>query len=324
MSSVVACKKVFNEHHTPLNALNGTDGGILYPIKTIPKQIPIKVIITDNQQENNTSSPDSFSLSQTTEDNYIQMLNTTSSSPIISQEKSFYPFSILKSRKKEKKYLRKKFNTVISRVHNMDCLLKKIKAKFLKYVFIKVKKAFADMNIDIKKFDQSKEVRNLNVKHNRDNFINLKIVDVLINNDLITKDESATMLVQANNEVLNILNMKIKNFFQFDFLKSTYFKAWLKDPIKIKNIKLDSTTSSSSSSSISINPVISSMNSSSNNNKNCEKFPNHSKNIFKTHPEDYEKYKRLLLHTSCNFIFYFQNNPLKFGKKNNLGEYSTF
>ena len=180
------------------------------------------------------------------------------------------------------------------------------------------------MNIDIKKFDQSKEVRNLNVKHNRDNFINLKIVDVLINNDLITKDESATMLVQANNEVLNILNMKIKNFFQFDFLKSTYFKAWLKDPIKIKNIKLDSTTSSSSSSSISINPVISSMNSSSNNNKNCEKFPNHSKNIFKTHPEDYEKYKRLLLHTSCNFIFYFQNNPLKFGKKNNLGEYSTF
>ena len=99
----------------------------------------------------------------------------------------------------------------------MDCLLKKIKVKFLKYVFIKVKRAFAYMNINIKKSDQSKEVRNLNVKHNRDNFINLKIVDVLINNDLITKDESATMLVQANNEVLNILNMKIKNFFQFDF-----------------------------------------------------------------------------------------------------------
>ena len=309
MSSVVACQKVFNDHpisYTPLSALSGLDGGVIYPIKTIPKQIPIKVIITDNQQDN-PSSPDSISLSQTTEDNYIQMLNTTSSSPVISQEKSFYPFSILKSRKKEKKYLRKKFNTVISRVHNMDCLLKKIKAKFLKYVFIKVKKAFADMNIDIKKFDQSKEVRNLNVKHNRDNFINLKIVDVLINNDLITKDESTTMLVQASKEVLNILNMKIKNFFQFDFLKSTYFKAWLKDPIKIKNIKLDGTISSSSS--VSINPVISSMSSSSsNNNKNCEKFPNHSKNIFKTHPEDYEKYKRLLLHTSCNFIFYFQKH----------------
>lgn len=324
MSSVVACKKVFNEQHpiiyTPINTWDVNGGGVIYPVKTILKKIPIKVIITDNQQDI-TPSPNSFSLSQTTEDNYIQILKAT---PMFSQEQSLYPFSILKSRKKEKKYLRKKFNTVMSRVHNMDCLLKKIKAKFLKYVFIKVKKAFANMSIEIKKFDQSKEVRNLNVKHNRDNFINLKIVDVLINNDLITKDESATMLVQASNEVLNILNMKIKNFFQFDFLKSTYFKAWLKDPIKIKNIKLDSAISSSSSS-ISINPVISSMSSSSsNNNKNCEKFPNHSKNIFKTHPEDYEKYKRLLLHTSCNFIFYFQNNPLKFGKKHNLGEYSTF
>ncbi len=51
-------------------------------------------------------------------------------------QKVVYIFSILKSRKKEKKYLRKKFNKVISRVHNMDCLLKKIKAyfEFLKLV----------------------------------------------------------------------------------------------------------------------------------------------------------------------------------------------
>ena len=45
-----------------------------------------------------------------------------------SNRKVVYIFNILKSRKKEKKYLRKKYNKVISRVHNMDCLLKKIKA----------------------------------------------------------------------------------------------------------------------------------------------------------------------------------------------------
>ena len=44
------------------------------------------------------------------------------------KEKVVYIFNILKSRKKEKKYLRKKYNKIISRVHNMDCLLKKIKA----------------------------------------------------------------------------------------------------------------------------------------------------------------------------------------------------
>lgn len=44
------------------------------------------------------------------------------------KEKTVYIFNILKSRKKEKKYLRKKYNKIISRVHNMDCLLKKIKA----------------------------------------------------------------------------------------------------------------------------------------------------------------------------------------------------
>jgi hypothetical protein len=39
-----------------------------------------------------------------------------------------YLFNILKSRKKDKKQLRKKYNKIVSRVHNMDCLLKKIKA----------------------------------------------------------------------------------------------------------------------------------------------------------------------------------------------------
>ena len=189
----------------------------------------------------------------------------------------------------------------MSRVYNMNCLLKKIKAKFLKYVFIKVKKAFAYIKINIKKIDQIKEVRNLNIKHNRDNFINLKIVDVLINNNLITKEDSIAMLEHANHEVVSILNMKIKYFYQFNFLKSNYFKEWLKDPIKIKNIGLNNNSSSITMVKNGIN--------------NSKTISKHSKNIFKAHPEDHEKYKRLLLHTYSNFIFYFQNDPLKYGKK---------
>ena len=77
---------------------------------------------------------------------------------------------------------------------------------------MKVKNVCLDLNIEIKKFDQSKEVRNLNVKHNRDNFINVKIVDVLVNNELITKEQSNIMRKKANKEMLTILNMKMKGF----------------------------------------------------------------------------------------------------------------
>lgn len=177
----------------------------------------------------------------------------------------------------------------------MDCLLKKIKAKFLKFIYINIKQSFIDHKIELQKFDQSKEVRNLNVKHNRDQFINLRVIDVLLNNNLINSSDSVIILKSNDQAIISLLTMKIKTFFQFYFLHSTYFKNWLKDPIKIdkENVTIDQ-------------------------NKNCEKFPNHSKNIFKMSPDDYHKYKKLLLHTASNFIFYFQNNPLKFGKKNSL------
>ena len=156
MSSVVP---VFYKKITETNL---TDKEI--PFQKYNNQIPIKVIF--REEESNKTN-----VSYSTEDkNYFN-----------------YPFSILKSRKKEKKYLRHKFNTIISRVHNMDCLLKKIKAKFLKYVYITVKKNFFNQGINIKKFDQCKEVRNLNVIHNRDNFINLKILDILLSNNIICK-----------------------------------------------------------------------------------------------------------------------------------------
>jgi hypothetical protein len=146
------------------------------------------------------------------------------------------------------------------------------------------------LKIDVKKFDQCKEVRNLNVPHNRDSFINLTTLEVLINNNVIDENNFYNIFSSDNHELKETLQKKIKNVYQFEFLKSPYFRNWLQDPIKIMK-ELGSK------------------------NKNCEKFPNHSKNIFKTDRENYERYKKLLLHTACNFLFYFQNNPLKFGKK---------
>jgi len=115
---------------------------------------------------------------------------------------------------------------------------------------------------------------------------------------IIRKEDVETIMNFASSSVLAILNKKVKYHYQFDFLYSKYFKQWIKDPIKI-----------SKNESSCNNDIL---------NKNCLKFPNHSKNIFRKNKEDYEIYIRLLMQTSCNFIFYFQNNPLKFGKKAKL------
>lgn len=92
----------------------------VYPVENkitvlpkLQKQIPVKVIFSDESEQ-----------SSTTEDK----TSTKKENNLKEIEKVVYPFFIVKSRKKDKKILRKKYNTVISRVHNMDCLLKKIKA----------------------------------------------------------------------------------------------------------------------------------------------------------------------------------------------------
>ncbi len=114
----------------------------------LKRKIPIKIILNDDEEvasiENNSETTEENSTSHLTNisgklKNYAQgkfvnfnfshknlslKNNKINSSP----HKVVYIFNILKSRKKEKKYLRKKFNKIISRVHNMDCLLKKIKA----------------------------------------------------------------------------------------------------------------------------------------------------------------------------------------------------
>jgi hypothetical protein len=80
------------------------------------KKIPVKIILTNNENNLNNLSE------------YSDETSNTKNHFISSKRKIDYIFHIMKSRKKEKKYLRKKFNKIVSRVHNTDCLLKKIKA----------------------------------------------------------------------------------------------------------------------------------------------------------------------------------------------------
>jgi len=214
----------------------------------------------------------------------------------VTGNKVIYPFSTMQSRKKEKKKIRAKINKVVSRVHNTDCLLKKIKAKYLKFLFLTIKEE--TNNIDTRKFDQCAEVRNLNIHHNRHNFLNLTVAELLKKNCVLTT-EDLSFIENLNNDRLNtLLNKKVKSHYQFDFLRSSYFKAWARDPIKIyQSLRGEGNMKNATS------------------NKNCLKYPKHSKNIFKKNTESYDTYIKLLIITSCNFVFYFQNNPLKFGKK---------
>jgi hypothetical protein len=106
----------------------------------------------------------------------------------------------------------------------------------LKFLFTDIKRNLRELNIDAKKFDQCKEVRNLNVPHNRDNFINLTILEVLINNNIIDSENYYKIYSSENQELKEVLNKKIKNVYQFEFLKSNYFRNWLRDPIKILSV----------------------------------------------------------------------------------------
>lgn len=103
-------------------------------------------------------------------------------------------------------------------------------------MFTDIKKSLKELNIDLKKFDQCKEVRNLNVPHNRDNFINLTILEVLINNNIIDSQNYLKILSSDNHNLKEVLNKKIKNVYQFEFLKSNYFRNWLGDPIRILSV----------------------------------------------------------------------------------------
>lgn len=106
----------------------------------------------------------------------------------------------------------------------------------MKYLFLNIKNDMKVLRIDVKKFDQCKEVRNLNVPHNRDDFINLTLIDVLRNNNIIEDFECERIFTSNNNRLNEYISKKIKFLYQFEFLKSSYFRNWLNDPIKILSV----------------------------------------------------------------------------------------
>ena len=106
----------------------------------------------------------------------------------------------------------------------------------MKFLFVSIKNDLRILKVDIKKFDQCKEVRNLNVPHNRDNFINLTIMEVLINNHILNENDYQIIIQSQNENLKQFLSKKIKYIFQFEFLPSNYFRSWLRDPIKILDV----------------------------------------------------------------------------------------
>jgi len=196
---------------------------------------------------------------------------------------------------KAKKVMRKRVDNLVSRVYSTDCLIKKIKAKYLKYLLKQIKLKLSDFSLKTKKFDQSGEVRNLNIVHNKHKFLYQTIFDVVKSNKLLD-EKLLEKICDENRDIENFLQKKIKDHYQFDFLKSSFFKSWIKDPSKIYQ---------SLRGEVKLKKSVLNM--------NCRRYPHHSKNIFMKNTDDYEEYKKVLLITSCNFLFYFQNNPMKYG-----------
>jgi len=144
-----------------------------------------------------------------------------------------YKFNTITSRSKDKIKVKLKINNIYSRVHNKDCLLKKIKAKYLKFLHNTIRENSKGLEIEIRKFNQVKEVRNLNVIHNRDYFIDLTVRDFIEKNGVISFEGIEIIMNSKRSDLIEMFNKKIKHHYQFSFLTSSYFKNWIKDPIHI-------------------------------------------------------------------------------------------
>ena len=113
----------------------------------------------------------------------------------------------------------------------MDSMLKKIKSKYLKYLLYCVKEK---TGIIVKgKFQQSKEVRNLDIFHNRDEFINLTVMEFLRNTEIFDLESSELILGKCDSDD-EFFHCRIKVHYFFDFLQSEYFRKWIIDPVNMK------------------------------------------------------------------------------------------
>jgi len=190
----------------------------------------------------------------------------------------------------EKKRSKSKKKSQVSRVFNSDSLLKKIKAKYLKYLFNCLRNELFDYpQVSLTKFSQGEEVRNIDIHHNQE-ILNMTVMEYTILSGILQKDKLNEEMKNLPVKAVKFLKQKVKNHYQFDFLRSAYLQKWLEDPLSFNDIIKGKKN---------FKPL--------DFNKNCLKFENYSKNVFKNQKK-YDEYKKVLFTTCYNYIFYFENN----------------
>lgn len=88
------------------------------------------------------------------------------------------------------------------------------------------------LNLNIRYFDQKGIVRNIDIDYNRGHFLDLTINEFLEEANTFSQSDFEILRKQTNPELQTLLNTKIKYHYQFNFLRSKFFKDWLKDPNK--------------------------------------------------------------------------------------------
>jgi hypothetical protein len=126
-----------------------------------------------------------------------------------------------------------------TRLFDMDSLLKKIKAysiklsrKYLKFVYKTLSEMLRSLNLNIRYFDQKGIVRNIDIDYNRGHFLDLTINEFLEEANTFSQSDFEILRRQTSPELQTLLNTKIKYHYQFSFLRSKFFRDWLKDPNK--------------------------------------------------------------------------------------------
>jgi hypothetical protein len=88
-------------------------------------------------------------------------------------------------------------------------------------------------NVNIKYFDQKVIVRNIDIDFNREQFLDLTLLEFLETSEIISSSQLENLRHNSEDEVTKFLDSKIKLHFQIDFLNSEYLKQWLRDPNKL-------------------------------------------------------------------------------------------
>jgi len=161
--------------------------------------------------------------------------------------------------------------------------------KFLKFLYYLIKKDLKDLKIKINRFSQSVQ-RNIKPRENL-LFLNLTYMDLLLNNSKLKLEQKEQILGSNNKLLIKLMDEKIKNLFQFTFLKSNYFASWIKNPLDLEIVEKSKEPIANIENNDSINSY---------SDQYLMDRPN-LKSFMKNNVE-YTKYKQLLIKVSCGFI----------------------